>query len=443
MSERLTLQDLVDLLSDKQNITKKDAETFLRELVALISETIEQKDFVRIKDFGTFKLTPVNARRSVDVNTGDPIEIPAHYKLSFTPDKVLREGVNRPFSHFESILLEDEVSFEDKKAAPVEAKPVVKSAPKKAEAKPAETIKTTPTTPKKEIPAVEEIVAVTELEEEKPITSNKVEEVLENTPEAKSVEKEVLAADDLQREEELEDINSFLTKGLEEKQEVKPASASGSSVHKEVTPPTTRKAVRQYDDDDDDFVDYEYIAQQKKKRNIWIGVGVGILLLLGVGIFGYNYLENQPDVIPYAQDNAKITISEEDKPLVVEEPVVADNTLASTEDESEIEEAAPTVEQPVVTPPVSAVPEQGAKEIEVKSGQTMRVLGMEYFGHGSFWVYIFEENRDKISRPDAVFAGMKLIIPSASKYDIDPNDKASVRKAQRQELKLFGEFSDK
>ena len=111
MNDRLSLQDLIDLLAQKQGITKKDAETFLREFIALISENIESNEPVKIKDFGTFKLIKVNARKSVDVNTGEAIEIPAHYKLCFTPDKSLKYAINRPFSHFDSVLLEFGVSF--------------------------------------------------------------------------------------------------------------------------------------------------------------------------------------------------------------------------------------------------------------------------------------------------------------------------------------------
>lgn len=110
MNEKLLLQDLVVLLSKKAGITQKDADHFYRELVQLILDCIYENDIVKIKNFGTFKLVLISSRESVDVNTGDKIEIPAHYRLSFVPDKSLKELVNRPFSHFESVLLDDEVT---------------------------------------------------------------------------------------------------------------------------------------------------------------------------------------------------------------------------------------------------------------------------------------------------------------------------------------------
>lgn len=114
MNEKLLLQDLVVLLAKKSGITQKEADKFFRELFQLVLEGIYDNDIVKIKDFGTFKLVKVNSRESVDVNTGNKIEIPAHYKMSFTPDKTLKELVNEPFAHFESVPLdEDERTFTD------------------------------------------------------------------------------------------------------------------------------------------------------------------------------------------------------------------------------------------------------------------------------------------------------------------------------------------
>ncbi len=112
MNEKLSLQDLVDLLSKKAKITKKDADAFYRELFQLVLERIFDNDLVKIKDFGTFKLISVSSRESINVNTGEKIEIPSHFKLSFLPDRTLRDLVNKPFSQFETVLLEDGVVFE-------------------------------------------------------------------------------------------------------------------------------------------------------------------------------------------------------------------------------------------------------------------------------------------------------------------------------------------
>ena len=109
MNEKLTLQDIVVLLAKKADITQKDADKFYRELVQLILECIYKNETVKIKDFGTFKLVSISERESVDVNTGEKIVIPPHYKMSFTPDRSLKDLVNKPFAHFESVVLDDDI----------------------------------------------------------------------------------------------------------------------------------------------------------------------------------------------------------------------------------------------------------------------------------------------------------------------------------------------
>jgi len=134
MNEKLLLQDLVVLLAKKSGITQKEADKFFRELFQLVLEGIYGNDIVKIKDFGTFKLVKINSRESVDVNTGNKIEIPAHYKMSFTPDKTLKELVNEPFAHFESVPLdEDERAVKENEESVKTSKERVLEMPKPAQ----------------------------------------------------------------------------------------------------------------------------------------------------------------------------------------------------------------------------------------------------------------------------------------------------------------------
>ena len=111
MENKITLSDLVDLLANQTNAPQSEAEKFLKLLFQIIEETLPRDEQVKIKDFGTFKLTRVEARESVDVNSGEKIEIAAHNKINFFPATALRELVNKPFSHFETTLLNEGVSF--------------------------------------------------------------------------------------------------------------------------------------------------------------------------------------------------------------------------------------------------------------------------------------------------------------------------------------------
>ena len=113
MNERLTIQDLIDLLAAKHSMTKKDAEAFVKEFFLLIEQALENEKTVKIKGLGTFKLVDVDSRESVNVNTGERFQIKGHSKVSFTPDTNLRDTINKPFAHFETVVLNEGTVLED------------------------------------------------------------------------------------------------------------------------------------------------------------------------------------------------------------------------------------------------------------------------------------------------------------------------------------------
>ena len=113
MNERLTIQDLIDLLAAKHSMTKKDAEAFVKEFFLLIEQALENEKNVKIKGLGTFKLVDVDSRESVNVNTGERFQIKGHTKVSFTPDTNLRDTINKPFAHFETVVLNEGTVLED------------------------------------------------------------------------------------------------------------------------------------------------------------------------------------------------------------------------------------------------------------------------------------------------------------------------------------------
>jgi len=112
MDKKILLQDLVDKLSTMENIKKKEAEDFLRNYFKVIEDGLLKDKIVKINGLGTFKLIEVEARSSVDVNTGQTFIIKEHLKLNFIPDVHLRDEINKPFSGFEPIETDLEVSHE-------------------------------------------------------------------------------------------------------------------------------------------------------------------------------------------------------------------------------------------------------------------------------------------------------------------------------------------
>ena len=110
MNKKLTFPELAELLSVATNTSKRMSELALREMFAVISGKLLDGESVKIDGLGVFKVTEVNSRRSVNVNTGEAIEIPGHSKITFVADKRLAEAVNAPFASFESVVLDDDVT---------------------------------------------------------------------------------------------------------------------------------------------------------------------------------------------------------------------------------------------------------------------------------------------------------------------------------------------
>jgi nucleoid DNA-binding protein/LysM repeat protein len=113
MNEKLNIQQLVDTLAQKHSMNRQEAERFVKEFFTLIEQGLEKDKYVKIKGFGTFKLIEVEARESVNVNTGERFEIQGHTKVSFTPETGLKDLINKPFEQFETVTLNEETVLED------------------------------------------------------------------------------------------------------------------------------------------------------------------------------------------------------------------------------------------------------------------------------------------------------------------------------------------
>lgn len=113
MNNRLNIQDLAGLLSERTGKDRGEVERFLRDFISMVSEGVYTDKIVKVKGLGTFKIISVEKRESIHVNTGERFLIPAHYKFSFLPDKDLREQVNKPFSIFETTEISENVDFSD------------------------------------------------------------------------------------------------------------------------------------------------------------------------------------------------------------------------------------------------------------------------------------------------------------------------------------------
>lgn len=387
MNEKISFPDLVGLLSSKMNITKKEAETFLKEFFTVSTEVITSGEELRINGLGLFKPIWVEARGSINVQTGEPVEIPGHYKLSFIPDKVLREAVNAPFSSFSVEVLNDHVPIEDMMAVPSQ-----------------------------------------DIDENNDICNTENVE-LQDSKEIREKEEE---------DEPIEPAHEYIQEDKSADEESSESTVSSQEIEKfqeEIIQPESETKVEEKEEDC-----YEdYLRKSASRKSFWWGVlsafGIIIICLAG-GIFFMG--NDSPYVVKigeYTLSLGKQSIDSRPMNNNPESVVLPENkdTLSEMEKDSVLKDSVISV-SPLAAPEVKPVIET------IRSGVFLTTLARKYFGHKAFWVYIYEENKDVIKNPNQVPIGTRLTIPSASKYDIDANNRTSVENAKALAAKIQSRY---
>lgn len=322
---RSSMSILARILAEKNNMTISEAEAFIKQMFDVANGVMQADKQLKIRWLGTFKVTSVKDRESVDVNTGERIIIGGRDKITFTPDNILKEIVNKPFAQFETVVVNDGVDFSeiDRKFA-FEAKEEV-SAPSD-EQQIAEESETSPVDKSESIPAVAEMSDESELKED--VVSGVTVQVEDlsvvseeaEVPVSEIKEKEQLVADAQEseqpvskvREPELPDAVNLSEQSVAEVKEpeqpvvkeVLVQSVTASSVQEEtvVSRPETMAPVSQTkqvvpvgnpentveEDDEESSSDRKHYFMLPRYV---ISVAVILILLLigGIGWFAFNY----------------------------------------------------------------------------------------------------------------------------------------------------------
>lgn len=113
MSGRALLQDLIVGVAKRANISEQEAETFVRMVFTIISDSLADEKIIKIRNLGTFKLVEIDDRESVDPNTGALTRVKGYKKIVFTPDNALKDLINKPFAQFETVILNDNTDLSE------------------------------------------------------------------------------------------------------------------------------------------------------------------------------------------------------------------------------------------------------------------------------------------------------------------------------------------
>ena len=181
------MKDIARCLVDKHGLKVADAEHFIALMIDVINEGVQRERQVKIKGLGTFKLTSVSSRESVDVNTGERIVIEGRDKISFTPDNAMKELVNRPFSQFETVVVNEGVELEDEFEEQLEESTPVEEKTESVEEKTVEKVDNPHEEPVEAVAVVSELPAET-VSVEEDIQENNVRDAV-SEPVVSEVEK--------------------------------------------------------------------------------------------------------------------------------------------------------------------------------------------------------------------------------------------------------------
>lgn len=467
MNNKVTFPELVEQVAQYANTSKRMSELFLKELFATISQSLIDGESVKVKGIGTFKLTEVSPRKSVDVNTGEEIEIPGHKKLSFAPDKDMAEAINQPFMHFETEILDDDVT-DDQLAAIDAGEPT--EAP--AEAAPAEeeTDDTTATEP----PAAEAPVAAEEKVVMPPVFVAPVEE-----PESEEAETEAEApvepSEEVPAEEEApaevpvqEPADEPEEAEIEEETEPEPVTEVEPSAVAEPEDEAEDAEAEGEPDAESEMVSEELaderVGQEIDKRRITRrslleGFVVGVVTTLIVTLFAYRlylmkgYEATPADEEPFVENVSTDSVAateqalaensteaDADKQKTAEEQKKADEEKKKAEEEKK--KAEEEKQKAEVAKSTTANVAAGTTDT-IKPGTNLYRMSRKHYGSDKFWVYIYEENKAKYPNPNTIPVGAVLHIPQLEKYGAKAGDPASIAAAKKKQGEIFNHLNKK
>ena len=402
MNEKITILDLANVLANKHSMEKKDAEQFIKGMFELVEEALSTEKYVKVKGLGVFKLTDVESRESINVNTGERIEIQGHTKISFTPDNSIKELINKPFSHFETVILNEGVELEEtneESQTPTisESSETTDIIEKVVEESTIDiqqtTIEIIDTKTEEEVIAAEkeEAVVVTEVtdtpeykvEESSSDTYIETSEVIDDEPKNdKKGEFEI--------EESIDEPNEQAMANNEE-------IISETSVNEEGEAPQEQE------------------KEEKTNKSLILITILLILIIIGGAywLFGSSDSDEESPTI----ENTEVSIENTDSPIdnistqpeqVKTEPDIQkvksnkEDNVASVISDEKVASIGDTLDYRIV----------GTKTTHIlQSGETIIKVALKYYGAKNYWPYIAKHNEKTIKNANNVSKGTKLLIP--------------------------------
>ncbi len=433
MNEKITLPTLVNLLADKTGKQKKQCEDFLREFFNTLVDAMEAGENVRIKSLGTFKVVAVEPRKSVNVNTGEQMEIPGHNKIVFVPAKELAEEVNAPFAMFESIEIPDNAledpllssESESESAAQAEEDPLLSSA------------------------TSDQTVSAAQAEED-PLPSSAISD---QTVSAAQAEEDPLPSSAIsdQTVSAAQAEEDPLPSSAISDQTVSAAQAAGFPKPDEDSDENEQEFEIENESGLDSFPIVSQLNEEhtETRRNyrFLLGFACGVACAAVICLCAYLFFFEKWTATVSEEKNTEVSVQAETSGQLtdadvrqVPEPDVLDS---DKKDLIEASDADSKNEQMAKTEQTAEVPTRPSDEPvydTITKTRYLTTMAKEHYGNYNLWPYIYEENKAILGHPDRIRPGTKVIVPPLSKYGVNPSDPDDIAKAKKKGVEIYARY---
>jgi len=442
--EKISSQEIIDLVASKASVSKRAAEEFLKVMIATIEEALMAGEVVKIKNFGTFKLQWNEPRKSVNVQTGEEIILQGYHKVTFTPETSLKDIVNEPFAHLEPVQLDGDNDFiipEKKEEEVLDPLRIFTEQASEIKDLLSEINALSPTPKRKEIEKKEIVVKdYFDVEDHRTIET----EIIAPVEPIEIEQPAVVELPVIEPEVKPEQSEVFI------QDEVVPELYEGDEAKAYVPEQSIEPIFENETDPVFESTPFLVGVKPRRKRKRWLWITAVLVLLVGcIGLYlflppankigneafagtkaGMSYVKNVS--IPGFVGSIKKFFSPELKKISVTETVVIPKDTALT-DTVEVVEPVDSLQLLFDNPRVYN--EFIASE-QINAGSRLTIMSKKYYGTKDFWVYIYEANKERIQNPDNIEMGTLIRIPKLDPRLIDASNPRCMQKA----LELHDEY---
>ena len=406
MNDKITFPRLAGMIADQSGRSKRFSEDFLREFFSLVSELLENGEPVKIKGLGTFRLNRVEPRNSIDVTTGQPMEIAGHTKVVFIPSKELAEAVNAPFEAFSAIEIKDGADIS-------------------------------------QLFASDEI----DLEEESDDVSADATPLLSAGQDMENIDSHLPEDTDAGEPAYIEASDDLETPDRVETSDCEETPISETTPDSEETSDSEETQIET--DDSTEYVaednEEETSSRKKRRRIMTISFAAAMVALIGILAAWYvGTTYDLPNIFSKAAENngeptkktTALASASQSEPETLNDSTLTINN--ESEDSSSSYSAADMTEADAPTTPSDVIVYD-----TIGTTRYLTTMAKEHYGNFNLWPYIYEENKSILGHPDRIRPGTPVVIPKLSKYGVDASKKEDIEKAKEMGVEIYARYGKK